>query len=344
MTKKEVVPFRFSDKEVQCLFGVTFDEIREKLSDKRVVWITDEHFYTKYPQDFPAGQCIILPAGEAHKTQETVGRAIDELLNMEADREVFLVGVGGGVVTDMVGYIASIYLRGVKFAFAPSSVLAMVDAAVGGKNGVNVGLFKNQVGVIRQPEYLFYNFSFLHTLPELEWISGFAEIIKHACIRDAEMFRFLWNNSLEDFRKDLSVTGELIRKNAELKFSVASGDERESGQRRLLNFGHTLGHAIENITTMPHGFAISIGMVFACRLSEKLEGFDPEKTEWLIQLLKKYHLPVEADYSREKAWDILVHDKKKSGDSIHFILLKDIGEGVVHPLSLSELKKLFFEM
>lgn len=339
-----MVPFRFSDKEVQCWFGVSFDDIREQLSDKRVIWVTDEHVYQKYPEEFPAGECIILPAGEAGKNQDTVNTAIEELLNMEADRDVFLVGVGGGVVTDMAGYIASIYLRGVKFSFAPTSVLGMVDAAVGGKNGVNVGLYKNQVGVIRQPEHLFYNFSFLNTLPELEWISGFAEIIKHACIRDAEMFQFLLNNSLEDFRQDLNVTGDLIRRNAELKYKVAAGDERESGQRRLLNFGHTLGHAIENITTMPHGFAISIGMVFACRLSEKLIGFDPEKTEALKYLLKKYHLPTETDFDKEKAWDILVHDKKKSGDTIHFILLKGIGEGVVHPLSLSELKTLFFEM
>lgn len=335
---------RFSDSTVQCWFNVSFQDVRELLPGKRLIWITDENIYQKYPEDCPAGECVILPSGEENKNQDTLFRAIDELMMMEADRDVFLIGVGGGIVTDVTGFLASVYLRGVKFALMPSSILAMVDAAVGGKNGVNIGSVKNQVGVIRQPEFLFYHFELLKTLPELEWISGFAEIIKHACIQDAEMFQFLANNRLEDFRKDAAATGELVRQNAMLKYRVVSGDEKENGQRRWLNFGHTLGHAIENLKGIPHGFAVSVGMVFACKVSEKLTGFSPENTQRVEQLLKQYYLPVESEFDKTKAWELLVHDKKKSGDMLHFILLKDIGEAVAQPIALSELKKLFFEL
>lgn len=334
----------FSNGSVKCLYNIPFTEIGKQIDARRIIWVTDENIFKQYPDYFPFESTIILPAGEENKNTDTVNTAIDELLLKDADRDVFIIGVGGGIVTDITGFLASIYLRGVRFAFVPTSILAMVDASVGGKNGVNAGDFKNQIGTIRQPEYLFYDFEFLKTLPDIEWVSGFAEIIKHACIRDAEMFQFLMNNNLDDFRNDLSVLGDLIRKNAELKYSVASGDERESGQRRLLNFGHTIGHAIEKITALPHGLAISVGMKYACQVSEKLAGFSKEKSGEVLHLLEKYHLPVNAVFNKDDAWDNLLHDKKKSGDSLYFILLEDIGKAVAKKLPLAELKELFYEL
>lgn len=334
----------FSNGTVKCYYDISFNEISAEIKADRIITITDENLYKAYPEYFPAGSCIILPAGEDHKNIETICKAIDELLLMEADRDVFLLGVGGGIVTDVTGFLASVYLRGVRFGFAPTSILAMVDAAVGGKNGVNSGMYKNQIGTVYQPQYLFFNYDFLRTLPEVEWVSGFAEIIKHACIRDEEMFQFLANNQLDDFRKDLKMTGELVRRNAELKFSVASGDEKESGQRRLLNFGHTIGHAIEKITSLPHGFAISVGMRYACIISEKLAGFPAAETQRVVQLLEQYHLPVEADFNKDAAWEILLHDKKKSGTSLYFVLLENIGKGTVTKLALDELKQLFYDL
>lgn len=345
MTKETLkTTYRFSDCEVQCHFEIPFADIASQIEAGRIIYVTDENVFKQYADQFPLGQTIIIPEGEEHKNIETVMKAIGELHQMDAGRESFVLGVGGGVVTDVSGFIASVYLRGTRFAFAPTSILAMVDAAVGGKNGVNAGMIKNQIGVIRQPESLFYDFHFLTSLPEIEWISGFAEIIKHACIKDAEMFQYLLNNSLEDFRKDTAATGELIRKNAGIKFGVVCNDEGESGERRLLNFGHTIGHAIENILKLPHGFAVSIGMVYACRISERLAGFSAKKTEVIIQLLEKYHLPVAAKFDKEAAWNLLIHDKKKSGDHLHFILLEDIGNGVSKKLSLADLKKIFFEL
>lgn len=344
MTEWQTASYKFSGKTVDVLFSFPFDQIEKKVGADNIVYITDENVYKHYARKFPLGKTIVLPAGETFKTQETVDKAIEELMLMEVGRDVFIIGVGGGIVTDISGFIASIYMRGVSFAFVPTSVLAMVDAAIGGKNGINVGLYKNQLGVIRQPEYLFFDFSMLATLPTDEWISGFAEIIKHACIKDAAMFDFLKQHVVSDFKKDLSLAAKLIRQNADLKYRVVAEDETENGERRLLNFGHTLGHAIEQSSGLAHGFAISIGMVFACRLSEKINGFPTEKTESVIQLLQQYLLPVNLQVNKEKTWEIILHDKKKTGNHLHFILLDDIGKGIVKKIPLAELKELFFEI
>ncbi len=329
---------------VRCYFNISAERLIRDLPAEKVFFVTDENVFNAHPELFPRERLIIIPSGEPNKNLDTVSRAIDELHDLEAGRDAYLIGIGGGVVTDVSGFIASVYLRGIKFSFVPTSILAMVDAAIGGKNGVNAGQIKNQIGVIRQPQSLYFDFSTLQSLPEDEWISGFAEIIKHACIRDKEMFQFLENNTLEEIRKDENVLSELIRKNVNIKLNIVAEDENEMGARRLLNFGHTLGHSIENLTKLPHGFAVAVGMVFACRISERLSGFDPENTKRLIQLLQKYHLPVSVPFDKDAAWRLLVHDKKKAGDHIHFILLNEIGEGVAKKLPLTELKNLFFEM
>ena len=207
------------------------------------------------------------------------------MISLNADRQSFIVGVGGGVVTDLAGFVASIYMRGIRFAFVPTSILAMVDASVGGKNGIDVGVYKNLVGVINQPEFLLYDYSFLETLPGEEWVNGFAEIVKHACIKDGDMFSFLEENSLTAFRSSLNTAGSLIRKNVEIKYNVVSQDETETGERKLLNFGHTIGHAIENTSKLAHGSAISIGMVVACRISERINNFATAEYTKINQLI-----------------------------------------------------------
>jgi len=240
--------------------------------------------------------------------------------------------------SDIAGYAASVYMRGIKFGFVPRSILAMVDASVGGKNGVDVGVYKNLVGVIRHPKFLLYDYSFLKTLPHEEWVNGFAEIIKHACIKDKAMFELLENNSIEEFQHSDEKIASLIKRNVEIKYKVVSNDEFETGERKLLNFGHTLGHAIENIYQLPHGSAISIGMVAASKISEEINGFN--ETARIIDLLKKYNLPVELKFDKEKVWEVLLMDKKKSGDTMNFILLNKIGDAIVKPVPLSQLKEL----
>lgn len=330
----------FSNKKVEYIFNATFSLIEELFPKDKVVIITDENVFEHHSTKFEEYATIKLPAGEAHKQQKTVDGIINQLLLLQADKQTVIVGVGGGVITDMAGYAASIYKRGVKLVLVPTSVLAMVDAAVGGKNGVDVGPYKNMVGTVYQPDYLLFDYHFLDTLPEAEWINGFAEIIKHACIKDAAFFDFLSSRTLPDFRNDKDLLAELIEKNVGIKSSVVLKDEFETGDRKLLNFGHTIGHAIENSYHLSHGHAVSIGMVAACSISEEINNFYSVEKQRVIQLLQQYQLPVKLHFDKEKIWDILLMDKKRSNDSMSFILLDSIGAGIIKNIPLTQLKDL----
>ncbi|MEO6682270.1 MAG: 3-dehydroquinate synthase [Ginsengibacter sp.] len=336
--------YPFSNKTVDCFYRTDFSLIREMLDVERTIFITDKHVFSLHKKKFEGWKTIVIPAGEKNKNQQAADQVIDQMIQLGADRQSFVVGVGGGVVTDLAGYVASVYMRGIKFAFAPTTILAMVDASIGGKNGVDVGIYKNLVGTINQPEFLLYDFQFLNTLPVEEWRSGFAEIIKHACINDHHMFQFLEERKLEDFINDLDATGNLVERNVDIKHSIVSGDEKETGARKLLNFGHTIGHAIENIHGLLHGYAISIGMVAACTVSEKINDFSPEETNRIIALFNQYALPVSIAFEKEKTWDILLRDKKKSGSDMDFVVLNKIGSGGIKKIPLDQLKIIFDEL
>src|ERR1019366_5194330 len=243
MIKKKVLPkqYKFSGKKVDCYFDGDFSFINEKLQKDKTVFITDENIFKLHAEKFSGWKTIIIKAGEEHKNQQTVDTIINQLIQLQADRKSFLVGIGGGVITDITGFVASIYMRGVKFAFVPTSILAMVDAGIGGKNGIDVGVYKNLVGVINHPEFLLYDYSFLETLPDEEWVNGFAEIIKHACIKDIEMFNYLEDHSVMKFQSSLKDTAAIIKRNVDIKYNIVANDEQEAGERKLLNFGHTIG-------------------------------------------------------------------------------------------------------
>jgi len=327
---------QFSSSKVQFHFDAEFSLITKYADKNNAVIITDENLFASHQRKFGGWNCIVLKAGEEYKIQPTVDSIIEQLIAFGADRQTTLIGVGGGVITDITGYVASVYMRGVKFGFVPTSILAMVDASVGGKNGIDVGVYKNMVGTIRQPSFLLYDYSFLKSLPENEWVNGFAEIIKHASILDKQMFTLLQQNKLSSFRKDKTLLSKLIQRNALLKAKIVQQDEFEKGNRKLLNFGHTLGHAIENTYELSHGQAISIGMVIAANLSAKYTGFT--QTIELIQLLEKYGLPAFAEFNAEKALKVMQSDKKKSGSSFQFILLEKIGKAIVKSLTTEDIR------
>jgi 3-dehydroquinate synthase len=329
----------FSGKKVQYYFDAAFSYLETLTAKENTFLITDENVFRQQQQQFEGWKTIIIKAGEEHKQQATVDYVITQLIAMEADRNSFIVGVGGGVVTDISGYAACIYMRGVKFGFVPTTILAMVDASIGGKNGVDVGVYKNLAGLIKQPEFLLFDYSMLKTLPNEQWINGFAEIIKHACIKDALLFAKLEKYSLNDFSTDGSLLAELIEQNVMLKTSVVINDEFEKGDRKLLNFGHTIGHAIENLHQLLHGHAISIGMVAACNLSEQLNAFHFEEAIRIVKLLAKYHLPVDVETNYEKVFEVLKMDKKRNNNAINFILLDKIGQASIKPIALDELHK-----
>jgi shikimate kinase / 3-dehydroquinate synthase len=332
------VQYKFSGKTTSYYLDADFSYL-EKLVDKDyTVLITDDRVFTAHQRKFGGWNTIVINAGEQFKVQATVDSIIGQLIGFGADRKTWLVGVGGGVVTDLVGYVAAIYMRGVSFGFVPSSILAMVDASIGGKNGIDVGLYKNLVGTIRQPEFLLYDYSLLKSLPKAEWVNGFAEIIKHAAIKDMALFKELEKNNLSRYQKDKAALARLIRRNAAIKSAVVEKDEFERGDRRLLNFGHTLGHAIENLYALPHGHAVAIGMVAACMISEEFTNF--EGTERVIAVLKKYGLPTLAAFEPKEVMNVLRMDKKRVKDSMNYVLLNKIGQAAVRVIPIAQLEKL----
>ena len=334
---KESVSYRFTNTRVKYFFDAKFSSLSKLSGKDRTVLITDDNIYRKHIAKFRGWNTIVLKPGEEFKVQATVDSIVDQLIAFQADRQFTLVGVGGGVVTDLTGYVASVYMRGISFGFVPTSLLAMVDASIGGKNGIDVGPYKNMVGVIKQPSFLLFDFSFLETLPDAEWSNGFAEIIKHACILDAAAFRLLEKNNLASLKKDKKTLFKLIERNARLKSAVVQRDEYEKGDRRLLNFGHTLGHALETQYILSHGEAVSIGMTYACHFSEGLLGFNG--TERVVKVLEQFGLPTHAAFKTEKVFEVLKMDKKRVSRDMSYIMLEKIGKGVILTIPLRELEK-----
>jgi 3-dehydroquinate synthase len=331
--------YKFSNSSTDYYLAYGISHLKEIVDQKNAVIITDENVYGNHEKRFKNWNVIILKPGEEYKTQSTVDSIIEQLIGMEVDRKTTLIGVGGGVVTDITGYAASVYMRGIKFGFLPTTLLSLVDASIGGKNGIDVGVYKNLVGTIRQPSFILHDLVFLNSLPESEWVNGFAEIIKHACIKDAAMFRELETNSLKKYRGQKVLVCKLIQRNAILKTKVVQQDEFEKGDRKLLNFGHTLGHALENQYDLSHGQAISIGMTYAAVISERIAGF--KDTNRVTNVLHQYGLPTFSEFDKQKVFKVLKMDKKRERKDIHYILLEKIGKGIIKTISLQQLEKIF---
>lgn len=334
--KKHTFKFSHSSTDYYLAYGIS--HLKKITDPSTTVLITDEHVYHAHVKRFKGWNTIVIKPGEEYKVQATVDSIVEQLIEMEADRGTTLVGIGGGVITDLTGYVASVYMRGLRFGFIPTSILALVDASIGGKNGIDVGDYKNMVGVIRQPAFILHDMVFLRSLPLVQWENGFAEIIKHACIKDAAMFAQLEKQTMPQFRKSQVSVCKLIQRNALLKTKVVQQDEFEKNERRLLNFGHTLGHALETQYELLHGQAIAIGMVAACHISAQLTGF--RQTERVVNLLQRYNLPVYAQFDKQKVFNILKMDKKRQRTEMNYVLLEKIGKAVIKPVSLNQLEKI----
>jgi len=336
MMKKVI--YKFSNSSVDYYLAGGISHLKEIVDKNNAVIITDENVYYAHTKRFKGWNCIVLKPGEEFKVQSTVDSVIEQLIEMEADRKTTLIGVGGGVITDLTGYVASVYMRGISFGFIPTTLLAMVDASIGGKNGIDVGVYKNMVGIIRQPKFILHDMVFLNTLPQSEWGNGFAEIIKHAAIKDAVMFRELEANTFKKYQGRQKSICELVQRNTIIKTKVVQNDEFEKGERRLLNFGHTLGHALENQYELSHGQAVAIGMTYASVISEKIIGF--KEANRVTALLLKYGLPTFASFDKQKVFDVLKMDKKREKKEMNYVMLEKIGKGVVKSIQLDELKQI----
>lgn len=303
----------------------------------RYVVITDNIVGGLYGRKFLSGlkeiglnvSLIEFPAGEASKNINTVISIAEKLMESGADRETCLIALGGGVVGDIVGFVASIFMRSVPYIQIPTTLVAQVDSSIGGKTGVDLPHGKNLVGTFYQPRAVFANLSFLETLPEKEFNNGLAEIIKYGIIDDEKMFRTLETGMEAIKSKDPKLLPGLVENCCQIKKSIVEIDEKEQGLRRILNFGHTLGHALEAVSeyAITHGEGVALGMIAAARISEKLKYLDAGETKRIEALIREAGLPVKIPESldSDKIIARLKMDKKKKGDIVHFVLLKKIG-------------------
>lgn len=276
----------------------------------------------------------VIPAGEQHKTLSVCGDLLSFFAESNLTRSDFVVALGGGVVGDMAGFAAAIYQRGIDFVQMPTTLLSACDASVGGKTAVDLPEGKNLAGAFHQPRLVLCDTDTFDTLPSAVFTEGLSEVIKHALIADGAFFRFL---AEEEIRTNIA---SVVARNMEIKASVVAEDEREHGRRKVLNFGHTLGHAMEKLSgySLSHGEAVAVGMVLAARGAERL-GYSPRGTEEaVLSLLTRFSLPTVCPYSAEELFAAATSDKKRSGDSIDIVILKEIGAADTLRLSMDELR------
>jgi 3-dehydroquinate synthase len=270
-----------------------------------------------------------FPAGESSKNIKTVMDIAGKLMEAGADRETMLIALGGGVVGDVAGFVASIFMRGVCYLQVPTTLVAQVDSAIGGKTGVDLPVGKNLLGTFYQPRAVFVSLHFLETLPEKEFDNGLAEIIKYGAIEEEGLLETLEKNMAAVKAKDPKVMLNIVESCCRIKKSIVEIDEKEHGLRRILNFGHTVGHALETVSNykMTHGEGVALGMVAAARISEKAGYLKREETQRLETVIAGAGLSVRIPktFNVEEVLAKLRSDKKKKGDAVRFVLLKKIG-------------------
>lgn len=275
---------------------------------------------------------FIFDAGEKSKNLDTVNEAYGFLIQESYDRKDILLALGGGVVGDLTGYVAATYLRGIEFIQVPTTLLSMVDSSIGGKTGVDYGAYKNMVGAFHQPKLVYMNLSTLNTLSDKEYISGIAEIIKHGFIKDKEYVQWLLIHMDKILSKDVETLYEMIFHSCNIKRVVVEKDPKEIGDRALLNFGHTIGHAIEKYMhfQLLHGECVSIGMVAASYISYKLGKISKDDFDYIEQSIIRCKLPTRVTFiEKEEIVRITKSDKKMESGSLKFILLDSIGHGII---------------
>lgn len=314
----------------------------EAYSGKDTVYITDANIYNHYKQYFDGKKYIIIYPGETTKNFDTIRYIVDQLLIVHhASRKTFLVGVGGGVVTDITGLVASLYMRGLDFGFVSTSLLGMVDASIGGKNGVDYCGYKNIIGTFNQPEYIYWSVDFLDTLPEEEIHNGFGEILKYAIGFDKMLFMNLNNWTYDQLKNDKNGMESIIRNCQFIKKQIVISDERESGIRKTLNLGHTVAHAIEKKSSnkIPHGQAVGKGIHVMTKYSYDNKYIDIDDYERILELLDKYKFFDTDDIKlANKSKEFIGYDKKGDKDCIDLIVIDRIGSCKIVKTELEELK------
>ena len=332
------------DNQYPIVFNNSFDSLQAAFQElglvgKKICLVTDDHVAPLYAELVKAELVEISPQvieysitpGEASKTLDTVEEIYAMCLEHQFDRQSIIVALGGGIVGDIGGFVASTYMRGIKFVQIPTSLLAQNDSSVGGKVGVNFNKHKNMIGAFYQPQLVYMNTQALTTLPSPEFASGMSEVIKHGLIRDKDFYDFLIENMNLIRAIDYKTISHMNFTSCRIKGDVVSQDEREGSIRKILNFGHTIGHAIESLSNFKylHGQGVSLGMIAAAHISMQRGMLTEEDFTGIIEILGLYSLPTQLkSVLAEDIYNQLFYDKKVSNNTLIFILLDGIGSCV----------------
>ena len=322
----------------RILVGESLGNVKKYLPHNRVIIITDENVSSLFKDKFPGFPVITIGTGEKSKTIDTVSEITDEFIRLGVDRGSFILGIGGGVVCDITGFAASIFMRGLSFGYVSTTLLSQVDASVGGKTGVNYRGYKNMLGSFRQPEFVLCDTDMLKTLPEQDYRSGFAEVVKHGVIKDRELFNYLSNHLDEIENREISFLTKVVSNSIKIKAGVVRKDPTEQGYRRILNFGHTFGHAIESVFGLTHGESVSLGMIIASDISVKNGLLNKKEAGQIKKLLSDLNLIDQTKHDYARLASVIGKDKKKDNDLVHFIYITSIGETKIIPVPVEELE------
>ena len=327
------------------IFDKDYSALSEALSDiglqnKRFMIISDSNVGSIFLYDLiqlikpiaRSVKSITFEAGENSKNLDTVKMVYKSLIDNKFDRKDIIIALGGGVTGDLAGFAAATYLRGIGFIQLPTTLLAMADSSIGGKTGVDFMAYKNMIGAFHQPKLVYMNLSTLNTLPKRQFNAGMSEIIKHGLIKDADFYTWLSKNLNDIKALDYEILKQMVIRSTEIKKNVVENDPKEQGDRALLNFGHTIGHAIEKLKdfSLLHGECIAIGTVAAAYISYKRGFISKDELYRIINLIKACDLPVSvSSICAEDIYNTTRLDKKMQSDKIKFILLKEIGNSII---------------
>lgn len=325
----------------KVVVGNVVELLPQLLPNKRVIVISDTNIDRHYHSLIAQYDHILIGLGETSKTLHTLDMIYRRLIELEADRSTFLLGVGGGIVTDITGFVASTYMRGVEFGFVSTSLLGQVDASVGGKNGVNMDGYKNMIGTFNQPKFVICDVTMLSSLPQREFRTGLAEIIKSGIIADEELFKMLEECDFSALSHREELLGEIVYKAIKVKADIVERDERETGDRRKLNLGHTMAHAIEKCSSkMNHGEAVAVGLLLIAGAAVRKGLLSEEDMQRIDNLLLKAGFCLTPPVEVRQLLKAVKKDKKSEGDDIFIVFPTSIGECCVEKMPLADFKAL----
>ncbi len=317
----------------------------ENFLSGKALLVTQKNILDMCKENFPY-EVALIPDGETSKSLSVAEKVFTRAIESGLDRKSVIIALGGGVVGDLAGFVAATFMRGINLIQIPTTLLAQVDSSVGGKTAVNHALGKNLIGAFHQPRAVFIDLKFLETLPEREIKSGLGEVVKCGVIRDEKFFSYLEDNAEKILQRDLKTLAHVVRRCCEIKAQVVAADEKESGLRRILNFGHTLAHAIEEETAYKkfrHGEAVAVGMAAAARISHALGKTSAENVRRLENLLKRFGMMTTcAGLDADKLYAVTFRDKKTVGGVVNWVLMKNFGDvEICGDVPASVIKKIF---